>query len=105
MSPALFREEGTTGFLRNFFAGLLTTAGLSNIGGPSGDGELRFGLHGRISNIAAEDIGVSQQRKGDEYEIRLGQAQDRDAEDERRLGDPKWRNRPQSYPRRGDRSR
>ncbi len=35
----------------------------------------------------------------------VGEVQDRDAEDERRLGDPKWRNRPQTYPRRGARSR
>jgi hypothetical protein len=31
----------------------------------------------------------------------VGEAQDHDAEDERRLGDPKWRNRPISHLRRG----
>ncbi len=30
----------------------------------------------------------------------VGEAQDHDAEDERRLGDPTWRNRPIAYPRR-----
>ena len=35
VAPAFFSEQGATGFLRNFFAGLLTTAGLSNIGVPS----------------------------------------------------------------------
>ncbi len=30
----------------------------------------------------------------------VGEAQDHDAEDDRRLGDPKWRKRPISYPRR-----
>ena len=30
----------------------------------------------------------------------VGEAKDQDAEDERRLGDPTWRNRPSSYPRR-----
>ena len=75
VSPALFREDGATGFLRNFFAGLMTTAGLSsNIGGPSQDGDQRFGLHGRISYIAAEDIGNFQQWKDDAYEIRVAGA-------------------------------
>ena len=31
----------------------------------------------------------------------VNDAQERDAENERRLGDPAWRNRPISYPRRG----
>jgi hypothetical protein len=31
----------------------------------------------------------------------VNEAQDHDAEDDRRLGDPTWRNRPSSYPRRG----
>ncbi len=30
----------------------------------------------------------------------VGEAQDHDAEDDRRLGDPTWRDRPISYPRR-----
>ena len=34
VGAAHFVEKGAEGFLRNFFAGLLTTAGLSNIGPP-----------------------------------------------------------------------
>ncbi len=71
VGPAHFVENGAEGFLRNFFAGLLTTAGLSNIGPPVEDGDERHGLHGRVSNIPAEDVCVSQGWQGDDYRIRL----------------------------------
>ena len=71
VGPAHFVEEGTQGFLRNFFAGLMTTAGLSNIGSPSEDGDERHGLHGRIGNIPAEDVGITQGWQGDDYRIRI----------------------------------
>jgi hypothetical protein len=64
-----FNERGATGFLRNFFAGLMTTAGLSNIGVPCEVDGAEFGLHGRISNIPAEDVAISQNWVGDEYRI------------------------------------
>src|SRR5664280_2289208 len=66
-----FVEKSAEGFLRNFFAGLLTTAGLSNIGPPCQDGDESFGLHGRVSNIPAEDVCISQGWHGDDYTIRL----------------------------------
>ena len=66
-----FQEKGFEGFLRNFFAGLLTTGGLTNIGLPCQDGDESLGLHGRISNIPAEDVSVSQAWQGDEYAIRV----------------------------------
>jgi hypothetical protein len=69
VSPAFFEERGASGFLRNFFAGLMTTAGLSNIGVPSAVDGAEFGLHGRISNVPAEDVAISQQWVGDEYRI------------------------------------
>jgi hypothetical protein len=65
-----FEEKGFDGFLRNFFAGLLTTGGLANIGVPCQDGDESLGLHGRISNTPAEDVCVSQGWQGDEYVIR-----------------------------------
>jgi hypothetical protein len=64
-----FEEKGVEGFLRNFFAGLLTTGGLSNIGVPCEAGGEKFGLHGRISNTPAEDVGVSQTWEDDDYVI------------------------------------
>ncbi len=71
VGSAHFVEHGAEGFLRNFFVGLLTTGGLSNIGPPCQDGDESFGLHGRVSNIPAEDVCVSQGWQGDEYSIRL----------------------------------
>ena len=56
--PARFEHEGI-GWLRNWTGGLMTTAGLRNAGGPNGD----FGLHGRISNQQAEQVGI--ERDGD----------------------------------------
>jgi len=74
VGAAHFVEKGAEGFLRNFFAGLLTTAGLRNIGPPvEADGE-RLGLHGRVSNIPADDVCVSQGWQGDEYLIRVAGA-------------------------------
>jgi hypothetical protein len=71
VGPAHFVEDGAKGFLRNFFAGLLTTAGLSNVGPPVQDGDESLGLHGRISNVPAEDVCISQGWQGDDYQIRL----------------------------------
>lgn len=66
VSPA-FYEAPNTGFLRNFFAGLLTTCGLSNFGIPCVDQGIEFGQHGRISNIEAEDVGISNEWHRDEF--------------------------------------
>ncbi len=67
-SPA-YHEEPGFGFLRSFFAGLLTTCGITSSGAPSVDQGRAFGLHGRVSNSAAEDLGVCQEWSGDEYVI------------------------------------
>ena len=69
-SPAYY-EEPELGFLRSFFAGLLTTCGITNCGAPTKDQGRSFGLHGRISNAAAENLCVSQEWSGDEYVISL----------------------------------
>jgi hypothetical protein len=47
-------------WLRTFTGGLLTTCGLSHVGGPEKDESGSRGLHGRISNIPAEIISVGQ---------------------------------------------
>ena len=41
-------------WLRTFGGGLLTTCGLSHVGGPEADENGQRGLHGRISNVPAE---------------------------------------------------
>src|SRR5690606_14202838 len=52
--------ERDMGWLRNFGGGLLTSCGLSHVGGPERDEKEERGLHGRISNIPAEIISIVQ---------------------------------------------
>jgi len=70
VAPAYYESEGME-WLRSFFAGLLTTCGLSNVGGPCTEddrvlGRRKYGLHGRISNMAAEQVGVREEWLDDE---------------------------------------
>ncbi len=67
-SPAYYDEPGLA-WLRSFYAGLLTTCGIANAGAPSTDQGQPFGLHGRLSNAAAEDVGVEQEWEKDEYRL------------------------------------
>jgi hypothetical protein len=55
VSPCYYEKDGN-GFLRNFFSGMLTTCGLRNVGPPCVEGGETFTQHGRISNIAAENV-------------------------------------------------
>jgi hypothetical protein len=52
-SPQPFSHRGTD-WLRTFGGGLLTTCGLSHVGGPETDEFGERGVHGLISNIQAE---------------------------------------------------
>lgn len=47
-------------WLRNFGGGLVTTCGLSHIGGPEKDASGERGLHGLISNTPAEIVSIVQ---------------------------------------------
>ena len=51
--PAYFHEAD---WLRSFHGGMLTTCGLQNVGLASEDQGAGYGLHGRISNIAARNV-------------------------------------------------
>ena len=55
VSPSYF-EEYDTNFYRSFYAGLLTTCGLTYIGAQCTDNEEKLGVHGRISNIPADEV-------------------------------------------------
>ena len=55
VAPEYYEPEGA-GALRSFFLGFLTTCGLRNVGSPCEDEGESFGLHGRISNIPAEEV-------------------------------------------------
>jgi hypothetical protein len=65
-SPAFFRAEGYE-WLRNFFGGLLTTCGMTYNSHPCEDEGEQLGLHGRVSNIPAEDVNVMKEWRGDDY--------------------------------------
>jgi hypothetical protein len=65
-SPAYYDEPGLS-WLRSFFAGLLTTCGITSAGAPSVDRGREFGLHGRVANAAAEDVSIEQEWEGEEY--------------------------------------
>jgi len=69
-APGYYDEPGLE-WRRTFYAGLLTTCGITNAGAPSVDGGRAFGLHGRISNAAAENLSVDQDWEGDEFVISL----------------------------------
>ena len=58
VAPAFYDDRGD-GFLRGFFAGFLTTCGLTHMGAPCSEGGREYGMHGRINNTPAEQYGVS----------------------------------------------
>ena len=65
-SPIFYESQGM-GMLRTFFGGLLTTCGLSNIGYPCTEGSEEFGLHGRISNLSAQNVWADGKWEADNY--------------------------------------
>ncbi len=87
-TAAAFYEPDGLGWLRSFFGGLLCTCGMSYAGAPHVDpntgegapiyhtdeaGRLQWsptgsiGLHGRVSNIPARHLSVSEWWEGDDY--------------------------------------
>ncbi|HOV70432.1 MAG TPA: DUF4432 family protein, partial [Clostridia bacterium] len=75
VSASYYSDKGFD-WLRTFFAGLMTTCGLSNAGGPCEDedrllGERHHGLHGRISNGQAENVCVYTGWEGPDYIMRV----------------------------------
>ncbi|GAA0181308.1 aldose 1-epimerase family protein [Clostridium sediminicola] len=70
VSSAHYNEQDLE-FLRSFYAGLLTTCGLTYMGAPCEDQGEQLGLHGRISNIPAEDVSVYQEWENGEFIIKI----------------------------------
>ncbi|MCO6451592.1 MAG: aldose 1-epimerase family protein [Caldilineales bacterium] len=70
MHPGFYEAEGL-GWLRSFQGGLCTTCGLDQYGAPSEDAGEKFGIHGRISNIPAEQVGYRAWWDGDEYRLEI----------------------------------
>jgi len=70
VGPQFFEKDGLS-FLRGFFCGLMTTCGMTYFGAPCEDEGQPLGLHGRVSNIPAEDVSVKRGWEGDDYVIRI----------------------------------
>jgi Domain of unknown function (DUF4432) len=68
--PAYYEPE-SLGWLRSFAGGLLTTCGLDQFGSPSKDGEVLFGLHGRISNLPSTQLNYRTFWDGDDYKLEI----------------------------------
>lgn len=68
--PSYYEPEGG-GWLRAFFGGLLTTCGLTTIGGAGMDGDESLGVHGRASTTPAHRVNDLSRWDGDEYIIEL----------------------------------
>lgn len=69
-SPYL-HEEMNDGFSRNFFAGLLTTCGLTYNGASSQVNDRYLGTHGRYSNTPAEDVSITKEWVDNEYVLSI----------------------------------
>jgi len=69
-APCYYEPEGY-GWLRSFFGGLLTTCGMTYSSHPCEDEGEQLGLHGRVSNIPAENVSVSKRWEGDDYHITI----------------------------------
>ena len=68
--PGMYQPEGIE-WLYSFYGGLMVTCGLTHYGPPCVDEGETFGLHGRVSNIPAREVGVTTGWEGDNYYIRL----------------------------------
>ena len=70
-SPYLFQEDGTRGFLRQFFGGMLTTCGLTYAGAACEEGGQKLGLHGIFDNQPASKVSAWRDSVGDEVVLRV----------------------------------
>lgn len=75
VAPEHYEAEGM-GWLNSFFAGTLTTCDLTNVGGFEKTvhpviGERTLGLHGRITNVAAEQVSTYEEWENGEYVIKV----------------------------------
>lgn len=59
MPPQPFTDKGLD-WLRTFGGGLVTTCGLTHVGGPEKDAHGERGIHGHISNTPAEIVSIIQ---------------------------------------------
>ena len=70
-APAYYETEGLE-WLRGFYAGMMTTCGFANVGGPCEEerhvfGLQKYGLHGRLSNLPASETSTWEVWNADKY--------------------------------------
>lgn len=70
-SAALYQKEGASGFLKQFYGGMLTTCGLSHAGSPCRDGGEELGLHGPFDNTPAGRVAYETICDGDALKLRV----------------------------------
>lgn len=70
VSPSFYNPD-TFGWLEGFGGGLLVTCGLQNAGEPCEYKGAKHGLHGKISNIPAENVSISQNNESGEIQITI----------------------------------
>ena len=70
VSPMYYNPDAF-GWLEGFGGGLLVTCGLSNVGEPCEHNGKKHGLHGRISNIPAEEVDIRQEKQSGEIVITI----------------------------------
>lgn len=68
VSPQYYNQEGNE-WLRSFTGGLMTTCGLSNAGEAAELNGIKYGQHGRISNLPGENINIEEEYDGTNYLI------------------------------------
>lgn len=62
-------QAGGMEWMRSFFAGMLTTCGLTHVGAPRRRGDYELGMHGRIANMSAYEVGSRCQWSQDGEEL------------------------------------
>lgn len=70
-APSLYQEDGALGFLKQFYAGLLTTCGITYAGAACEDEGRKLGLHGPFSNTPAQGVCAEAFYDGDEKKLRF----------------------------------
>ena len=70
-SPYLYQEEGAQGFLKQFYAGMLTTCGMSYAGAAGEDEGRQLGLHGPFDNLPAFGVTAWEDYEGDDKVLRV----------------------------------
>ena len=70
-SPYLYQEDGGSGFLKQFFGGMLSTCGMTYCGAPGEDNGKALGLHGPVNNIPAEHVCAETVYEGDDAVLRV----------------------------------